>query len=62
MQEITQLQNIGTLSTDMCRDCVYCLVNNKNRECEWDMFEPVCKEKSDLYTSIEFDCINFSKR
>jgi len=62
MQELTQLQNTEILYTRLCKDCAYCLMHQSKRECEWDMFDPVCADKSDLYTPIEFDCINFYKR
>lgn len=62
MQELIQLENTESLYTRLCNDCAYCLILDKNRECEWDMFEPICKDKSDLYTPIEFDCFNFLER
>lgn len=62
MQEITQLQNMELLYTNLCRECEYCIIHNKKTECEWDMFVPVCSTKAELYTSVDFDCINFHKR
>jgi len=62
MQELILLENIETLYTKLCRECVYCIILDGIRECEWDLFEPVCKIKSELYTPIEFDCINFIQR
>ena len=62
MQELTQLENSEALFTSLCRKCQYCIMADKKRECEWDMFEPALEAKSELYTPIEFDCIHFISR
>ncbi len=62
MQELIQLANTEAQFTKLCKKCIYCIMNKNKRECEWDMFDPACREKSELYTPIEFDCINFVER
>ena len=62
IQEFIQLDNCKLNTTNLCKDCVYCIVHDNMRECENDKFSPVDIKKSRLYTSIEFDCVEFIKR
>ena len=62
MKEITQLKNTRGEYTQFCRDCENCIELFGNRECENDRFVPVGINKSELYTSLDFDCLEFVKR
>lgn len=62
MLELIQLENSKSLSTFLCRNCGYCIINDGDRECEWDKFKPTTLKKSDLYTPVEFDCIHYIER
>jgi len=62
MPKHIQYQNTNILVTSLCRNCAYCVTIQSNRECEWDIFEPVKLEKSMLYTPIKFDCVYFMEK
>ena len=62
MLELNELHNVHSMTTNLCRECAYCVIFESTRECEQEKFVPVDETKSYRYTSIDFDCISYLVR
>lgn len=53
---------VEDFKTKLCKNCINFLELEKDSiECDYDMFDKTAKQKTELYTPIEFDCIHYEE-